>query len=466
MKIRWFILFFLMTATGPAEEWNRFRGPNGSGISDATGLPVEFGRAKNIDWRTEIPFGRSSPILARDCVVVTGSEGEKLITVCIDRKTGRVAWRRELLRDRTQEIYKDNDTATPTPASDGENIYVFFADLGLVSYGPGGEERWRFKLGPFHNFYGISASPVVYGDTLVQVCDSRRGSFIIALDKDSGSVRWRKERPMAKTEAYSTPILWMPEGGKAQVVVVGAYRIDGYALDSGQNLWWVGGQGTSPISSPVLDNGILFATSHGADKPQLEPWAQLSRRDKDKDGRISALEIGEYNMLGDHFGWLDRNEDGFLTQNEWNEVLEESVSEHGLAAVRAGGSGDMTRKNLLWRSRKSYSDLTSPLLYRGVLYMVIDNGIVVSRDPETGEIWKIGRTKDAVESYYASPVAADGKVYLASHGGKISVLKAGPQWEVLSVNDLGEQCQATPAIGNGSIYIRTREALYRFSEKP
>jgi outer membrane protein assembly factor BamB len=452
MKMPFFIAFFLIATICPAQEWNRFRGPNGSGISDAKGMPVEFGRTKNIDWRTEVPFGRSSPILVGDHAVVTGSEGQKLITVCIDRGTGTVTWRREILRDRTQKIYKDN-------------IYVFFPDFGLISYGPDGEERWRFKLGPFHNFYGISASPVVYDDMLVQVCDSRSGSFILALDKDSGSIRWRKERPMAKTEAYSTPILWMSEAGKAQVVVVGAYRIDGYALDSGENLWWVGEQGTSPISSPVLEKGIIYATSHGEDNPQLEPWAQLSKQDKDKDGKISAVEIREYNMLGDHFGWLDRNEDGFITQGEWNEVLQESVSEHGLVAVRAGGSGDQTKKRLLWRSKKSYSDLTSPLVYQGVLYMVIDNGIVVSRNPDTGEIWKIGRTKDAVESYYASPVAADGKIYLVSHSGKISVLKAGPQWEVLAVNNLEEECQATPALGNGSIYIRTSEALYSFSKK-
>jgi len=465
MKLRLFIIFLMIAASCAAGEWNRFRGPNGSGISDTTNLPVEFGPAKNMNWRTEIPFGRSSPILIGDSIVVTGSEGQKLITTCINRETGRVIWQREIPRDRTQEIYKDNDTATPTPASDGENIYVFFPDLGLVSYGPEGEERWRFKLGPFRNFYGISASPVVYGDTLVQVCDQASGSFVIALNKDNGQVRWRKERPMAKTIAYSTPILWTPENGKAQIVIVGAYRIDGYDLDTGDNVWWVGGQGTSPISTPVLDKGIIFATSHGSDKPEMDPWAKVSQSDKDKDGKISAVEIRDNLMLGDHFGWVDRNEDGFLTEDEWDAILQESISEHGLVAVRAGGSGDQTANHLLWRNKKNYSDLTSPLVYQGVLYMVKEGGIVISLDPETGETWKIGRTKKAIEPYYASPVAADGKIYLVGNGGKVSVLKAGPQWEVLAVNDLKEECQATPAIGSGSIYIRTFKALYSFSEK-
>jgi len=463
---RWLVIIFFMIATTCwGEEWNRFRGPNGSGVSDATGLPLEFGSNKNIDWRKDIPFGRSSPILISDRIVFTGSEGQRLITMCLNRNTGQVIWQREILRDRTQKIYTDNDTATPTPVSDGKNVYVFFPDFGLVSYGPEGEERWQFKLGPFHNFYGISASPIVHGNTLVQVCDQRSGSFVIALDKDNGRIRWRKERPMAKGEAYSTPIIWKPENGKPQVVIAGAFRMDSYALDSGENVWWVGKQGTSPISTPALDKGIIFATSWGADKTQFDPWAKVSQADKDKDGKISEVEILEYPMLVDHFGWADRNRDDFITQDEWDEVLRESVSEHGLVAVQAGGSGDQTEKHLLWRNKKNYAELTSPLVYRGVLYMVKDGGIVTSLNPATGEAWKIGRTKEAIEPYYASPVAADGKVYLVSHSGKVSVLKADPQWEVLAVNDLGETCEATPAIGNRSIYIRTFNALYSFSIK-
>jgi outer membrane protein assembly factor BamB len=466
MRIRLLVFVLLIAATGWAEDWSRFRGRNGNGVSNATGLPVEFGMKKNIDWRTEVPFGRSSPILTAKRLIVTGSEGQKLITVCLDRKTGRVAWKREILRDRTQKIFKGNDTATPTPASDGKNIFVFFPDFGLVSYALDGKERWQLKLGPFNSFYGVSASPIVHGNTLVQVCDQRSGSFIIALDKDTGRVRWRKERKEVKTEGYSTPLVWSPESGKAQVIVSGAYRIDAYAVDSGENVWWVGKQGTYPISTPVLANGVIFATSSGEDKPAYDPWDKFSGRlDKNKDGKISFEELRVDPMYGDHFGWADRNSDGFVTAVEWNEILRESVSDHGMAAIRAGGAGDQTEKHLLWRYKKEYSQIASPLVYQGVLYMIKDGGIVTSLNPATGEAFKTGRSKDAIEAYFASPVAADGKVYLASNDGKVSVLKADPQWEVLAVNDLGEECQATPAIGGRSIYIRTAKALYSFSEK-
>jgi len=461
------LIFVLMVATtGSAEDWSRFRGPNGSGVSNATGLPVTFGPAKNIDWRSEVPFGRSSPILTADRVIVTGSEGQKLITVCLDRATGKVVWRREILRDRTEKIFKGNDTATPTPASDGRNLYVFFPDFGIVSYSLDGKARWRLKLGPFHSFYGISSSPIIHGNTLVLVCDQKSEGFIIALDKDTGRLRWRKDRPQAKTEAYSTPIVWTPQNGKAQVIVAGAYRIDAYAIDTGENLWWVGKQGTAPISTPALANGLIFVTSWGADKPAYPPWDTIAAKlDKNKDGKISAEEASVDPDWGDHFGWADRNGDGFLTEDEWNEILRESVSEHGLVAVRAGGIGDQTETHLVWRYKKDYSEITSPLVYRDVLYTVKDGGIVTSLNPGTGEVYKTGRSKDAIAAYFSSPVAADGKVYLVSQDGKVSVLRADPQWEVLAVNDLGEECQATPAIGGGSIYIRTAKALYSFSEK-
>ncbi len=322
------------------------------------------------------------------------------------------------------------------------------------------------KLGPFKSFYGMAASPILYENVLVQVCDQKGGSFIIALDKGTGRVRWRKERSEAKLEAFSTPIIWTPKGGKAQVIVSGSYRIDAYAIDTGENLWWVGKQGTSPISTPALANGMIYATSWGADQPTYDPWEKVTERfDKNKDGKISPEEIAVEPMYVDHFGWVDSNGDGFITAPEWEEIRRISVSEHGLVAVQAGGSGDQTEKHLIWRNKKDYSEVTSPLVYRGVLYMVKDGGIVTSLNPSTGKVFKAGRSKDAIEAYFASPVAADGKIYLVSNDGKISVLRADPQWEVLAVNDLGEECQATPAIGGRSIYIRTAKALYRFTQR-
>jgi len=187
-----------------AEGWPRFRGPNGSGVSENTGLPAEFGPAKNLLWKTAVPSSRSSPVMAGDRIFPTAAEGEKLLTLCLEISTGRLRWRREIVRPRATPIYKTNDAASPSPVTDGNNVYVFFPDLGLVSFGPDGGERWRLPLGPFQTFYGLGASPILAGDTLLLICDTRTKAFLIAVVAASGRVRWRVERSEIVLEGYSS----------------------------------------------------------------------------------------------------------------------------------------------------------------------------------------------------------------------------------------------------------------------
>jgi len=188
----------------------------------------------------------------------------------------------------------------------------------------------------------------------------------------------------------------------------------------------------------------------------------LEKLDANKDGKLSREEFSKDPTMKDHFGWVDTDNDGIITRTEWDQKMKESVTEHGVTGSKIGGVGDRTEGNLIWRYKKSYSNLITPLVYRDVLYLVKDGGIITTLNPKTGEVLKIGRTKDAIDEYFASPVAADGKIFLLSHSGKVTVLKAGPQWEVLSVNDLDETSQATPAIADGHIYVRTYKALYSF----
>ncbi len=154
------------TDATPTNEWLQFRGPNGSGVASGFALPSEFNSTKNLVWKTTVPFARSSPVVTSDRLFITASEGDKLITLALDRKTGKVVWRRDVPRARQMTIYKANDGASPSPVSDGKNVFVFFAELGLISYGPDGKERWRVPLGPFNSFYGMAGSPVLAGNTL------------------------------------------------------------------------------------------------------------------------------------------------------------------------------------------------------------------------------------------------------------------------------------------------------------
>lgn len=463
MQIQFAIIsiFLISLSSAVAQDWPQFRGINGTGVSPDRGLPSVFGKA-NLDWRLAVPFGRSSPIVAGDRIYLTALEGEKLITLAVDRKKGMVLWRREIIRDHAHKLYKGNDSASATPVADGRNVYAFFTDFGLVSYDRDGRERWRLRLGPFNNFYGVSSSPVISNGILIQVCDQRKGSFLIAVDTGTGKIRWRKERPGSDVEGFSTPVFWQ-ENGKTQIIVSGVGRVDAYALETGENLWWVGEQGAWPIATPALGNGVLFVSGYGNASPTSPPFAQIRKRlDKNGDGQIQPEEGKAEEFFRDHFGYLDADGNGAVTEGEYEAFRKLEIRKYGLVAVQAGGRGDQTAHHLLWRYDKSYPFVTSPVLYEGVLYFVKDGGIITSMNPSKGEVWKVGRTRDALGEYFASPVAADGKLYFVSLEGKLTTVKANKQWDILAVSDLGEESYATPAVASGRIYIRTRDALYSF----
>ena len=460
------IAFVIVTASSihaqqSTNEWPQFRGPNGTGVAEGVALPAELGSNKNVVWKTPVPFARSSPIVTADRIFLTAGESDKLVTIALDRKTGKVLWRREVPRARHMPIYKANDAASPSPVSDGKNVYAFFAELGLISYGPDGKERWRVPLGPFNSFYGMGGSPVLAGNAVVMVCDHRTDSFIIAVDARDGKTLWKTSR--ANFEGYSTPAIYKPKDGPAQVIVLGSNSVDSYSLDKGERLWWVSRVGNYPKGVPVLGSGIVYVLGEGGEQPFLPPFEEsLKQYDKDKDQKIHRDEIKAQKEFSEHFGWLDPNSDGYIDREEYDFVRNSTVGAHGLTAIRLSGKGDLTESNVAWRLQKAYPSIPAPLLYNGVMYLMKEGGIFSSVDPANGQVLKQGRTPEALEEYYASPVAADGKIYVVSASGKVTVLKADAQWEILSTSDLGEEVWATPAIAGNNLYVRTRSALYSF----
>lgn len=463
--MRLVLAFAFLAGSMFAGDWLRFRGPNGAGVSDTISLPVQFGPTQNVVWKTKVPFGRSSPIVAGDRVFLTAGEGEKLITLALDRSSGKILWRREIVRPRHMAIYKGNDAASPTPVSDGTNVYVFFAELGLVSYGPDGNERWRLAMGPFHSFYGMGASPILAGSTLLMVCDQRGSPFLAAVDARTGKLRWKTDRANL-LEGFSTPVVYTPEGGKPQVLVLGSGTLDAYALDTGQRLWWVEQVGYFPKGGPVLGENMVYVSAPRSSESALPPAQVMFKKfDANGDGRIQLDEMRSDAYLTEHFGWVDANRDGVIDEREYNLIRAVgSAAGGGLTAVRLGGAGNLTATNVAWQFTKSYPNIPAPLLYRGVLYSIKTGGIITALDPATGEVLKAGRTEKAMEEYFSSPVAGDGKLFLVSESGKVSVVGAGAAWEVLAVNDLDEECWATPAIADGKLYVRTRGMLYSFAE--
>lgn len=460
-----------LTVTASAQQesaWSQFRGPNGSGVVASSALPTEFDANKNVIWRTDLPHGHSSPALYGDRIFLTGSESEKLFTLCISRESGKILWRRQAPRDRVSKLDGRNSDASPTPAVDGDTVMVFFHDYGLIAYDHDGEERWHLPLGPFNNLYGMGASPILVADRVILACDQSTGSYVIAVAKSDGEVLWKVDRPRA-TSGHSTPIVYRPETGMPQIILPGSFLLDAYDAATGARIWWVRGLPFEMKSVPVIDGGVLYVSGYAS--PLNQPGNQvvlpsfeqtLAANDADHDGLISKSEMPRSRASG-YFDFVDLGADGSLDSSDWAYLLAALASKNGILAIKLGGDGDMTEENILWSYHRSVPQLPSPLIYRGVLYMLNDaGGLLTTLRPGDGEVIERGRLKDGVDNYYASPVAADGKIFIVSESGIVSVLPAGGSLEALAINDLDDRCYATPAIDSGRIYLRTISALYCF----
>jgi len=463
-----------------AEDWSQFRGPNGTGVSITTGLPLEFGPDKNVVWKTPLPPGHSSPVLTKTRIFLTAHSNVKdkhqLFVICLDRQTGKLIWQREVTRSRAGRLQNVNGPASPSPVTDGDNVFVFFQEFGMVSYDANGKERWKLPLGPFNMFYGFGASPILVDDKVILPVDQDNpNSFLIAVDKNNGRVRWKIERPEV-ISGYSTPIVYQPNRGAKQVVIPESFQLSAYSVEDGKRVWFVRGLACEMKSIASHDAEYLYVNGWGF--PQNQPGQQvktipfaeaLTKYDTDHDGQISKSEVTGKEMmdrmLKSAFEAFDTDRDEKLNEKDWGIFRAMLASENGLLAIKLGGQGDQTATAIRWRYQKPVPQVPSTLLYKGVLYMVNDGGVLISFDPATGNVIKQGRLQGAIDKYFSSPVAADDKVFLIGEGGAVSVLKAAGEWEILKVNQLDDECFATPAIADGRIYIRTRSALYCFGNK-
>jgi outer membrane protein assembly factor BamB len=462
-------LLLASTITAAAPDWSRFRGPNGSGVSTATNIPVEFGPAKNLLWRLALPKGHSSPVLLSDRIYLTALRADALVTIAIDRLTGRILWERAAPPVKTTIVDKRNNPASPSPAVEENAVYVFFPDYGLIAYDASGRERWMMPLGPFNNIYGMGASPVIVGDLVVLACDQSLGSFIIAVSKRTGRVEWKVDRPEAKS-GHSTPIVWRGPAGKDQILVAGSFLLTSYDAATGRKLWWVGGLPFEMKSTPVIGGETIYVNGYGApvndpgNKITIPPADEVWKTyDVDGDGLISKAEFPKFTPAF-WFDVVDLDHNGFLTRDEWAYYRAALDSENGMLAIRLGGSGDMSDRAIRWKYQRNVPQLPSPLLYGGILYMVNDNGIVTTLDPETGTMIKQGRLMGALGAHFASPIAADGHIFFTTEAGAVVVMSPGGDITPKVVNELDEDVYATPAFADGRIYVRTTSALYAFGK--
>jgi outer membrane protein assembly factor BamB len=459
------LLFPILALSLCGADWPQLRGPNGSGLCPScTQLPTEFGPQKNILWKADLPGGKSSPILVGDRIFVTATEGDDLITICLSRTTGKVLWRQSVRAARREAQHALNHRAAPTAVTDGKNVFVFFADFGLLAYDLEGKQRWQLPLGPYNSQHGIVASPIYADGKVILVCDTDTDAYIIAVDAGSGKIAWKAPREVIN--GYSTPVVYRPADGPTQIIAAGSYQLTAYSVSNGEVVWFVRGLTCQPKSAPTISGNTLYFNgwtpgNDAGEQVDLPPFAEVAAAaDANHDGKLAQAELPKPWQPTGTWRAVDLDRDGFLDEREWTFFRTRRASRNGLLAVKLGGRGDVTNTHVLWRFEKSLPDVPAPLVYKDVVFLIRSGGIATTLNAQTGKVLKQARLMGALEDYYSSPIIVDDKLYIASEHGKVVVLRATGDWEILAINEFGADIYATPAISEGYMYIRTQNALY------
>ncbi len=404
------VLLLALAAVTFADNWPQWRGPALNGISSEKNLPLKWSPTENITWKLPVPDrSGATPIIWNDHVFLNVAEGDELSLWCVSRKPGTLLWKKHL--GGGNHMMRKQNMSSPSPVTDGKAVWVMTGTGILKSFDFKGTELWardiQKEYGQFGLNWGYASSPLLYEDSLyVQVLHGMKTddpSYLLRIDKQSGKTLWRVERPTRaqreSPDSYATPTL-LQTGKGVELVILGGDCVTGHDLATGKELWR--GNGLNPDNNPfyrVIASPVAF------------------------DGVVYA-----------------------------------PTRIKPLTAFRGGGRGDITESHRLWTFQNG-PDVPTPVTDGKYFYIVSDNGVMWCLDARTGqEIW--GRQRLKSGTYSSSPVLADGKIYVTNEDGVTTVVKAGPQFEILAENDLGDYCLSSPAISDGQIFLRTSKFLY------
>ena len=393
-------------------DWPQFRGPDGQGHSDQTGIPIHWKEGENITWKTAVPGqGWSSPVIAGDQVWMTSAEvdGKSLHAICIDKRSGKLLHNVEVLTPQDAgPLHRLNGYASPTPVLDGERVYTHFGPRGSVCLDTAGKIIWKNNSFKYNVIQGAASSPILHGDMLILTCDGIDNQFIVALDKRTGKIKWKqprahleaaaKKRSIAKM-SYSTPLI-QRINGVPQLVCSGADHVASYDLKTGAEIWWMPYDGFSIVGRPSYGNGLFYVVG---------------------------------SIRQDHFC---------------------------VYAVHPG-KGRLRDDQVVWQRSISIPHVSSPLLVGRELFVVHDGGVASCVDALTGkEHWRerLGGNHDA------SPVEIRGRIYFCNREGKTTIAAASDKFEVLAINQLKGTFKASPAIADGALFLRSDTHLYRIEK--
>ncbi|HAD60539.1 MAG TPA: serine/threonine protein kinase [Planctomycetaceae bacterium] len=406
------LILFAVCDSASAEDWTRFRGPNGQGISSEKNLPLKWSEDENIVWKTPISgTGWSSPIIHGDHIFMTSAEddGASCRVICVNRTSGKVLWNEEVHRQEPGAKRRQNSYATPTPVTDGKQVYAVFYDGTVVAVDFTGKRVWKNQEVKFFSLHGLGASPVLADGQLIMAFDGSsrddqatgwkkpwKQAVVLALDTKDGSVRWKGHRGESRV-GHVTPIL--VEDGKL-LVSAGGDRVQGFDVKTGKRIWSIYSQGEGVTPSPVVGGGLIY-TSSGFEAPTLR-------------------------------------------------------------AIRLGGEGDVTESHIAWEQTKGVSALASLLYIKPYVYTITRSNILHCLDAGTGEIVWMQRLTGV---HSASPVYADGRIYVLSEEGVTLVLKPGDKYEEIASNKLEGNYLASMAVSRGQFFIRSADHLYCIGAK-
>ncbi|HKG21421.1 MAG TPA: PQQ-binding-like beta-propeller repeat protein, partial [Blastocatellia bacterium] len=420
-------------------NWPGFRGTGAQGVADGYPTRVAWnadavaGKPSGVSWRAEVPgLGHSSPIVWGDRIYVAtavrlsgkaslrigyygdvkpakDNDEQKWMILCFDKRSGKRCWERTVRTSKpATERHEKSTHANTTLITDGQRLVAFFGSEGLYCFDLKGKLLWSKSLGVINNSWhgigwGYSSSPALYRDRIVLLCDDPQNPFLAAFHLSDGKELWRVSRKGDCEGSWGTPLIH-GDGARTQVVTNGWPYIISYDLESGKELWRLRGGGDIPIPTPFVADGlIVVSNAHGGKAPlfAIRPSAQ---------GDIS------------------------------------------LAA------GSTSNDSIVWSVPNGGSYISTPVVYRGYIYLANHNGVLRCFDFKTGAKMYEERL-GADSSCSASLVAADGKIYCPAEQGVVHVIKAGPTLEVLAKNEMGEPCLATPAVSQGVLYFRTSGSL-------
>ena len=424
-------------------NWPSFRGPGASGVADGLPLPADWDgpTSRNVRWKTPIPgLGHSSPIiwgnrlfvstaisgvekpelkvgLYGDIGSVQDNTSHRWVVYCLDTQTGKIVWEKTVYAGVPKVKRHPKAThANSTLATDGRHLIAFFGSEGIYCFDMDGTQQWKRDLGVLDSAFYVApeaqwefaSSPIIYQDSVLIQCDVLNGSFVAALNIKDGTDLWRT--PRADVPTWGTPTVHA-DGAAAQMIVNGYKHTGGYDVRTGKELWRLKGGGDIPVPTPVVAHGLVFITNaHGPMAP------------------IYAIRL---NATGDIS----------LTANE------------------------SSNQFVAWSYPRDGAYMSTPLVYGDYLYNTRINGVLNCYEAKTGTRAYQQRLGGGTSGFSASPVAGDGKVYIPSEDGDIYVVKAGPAFELVSRNTMGEICMASPAISGGVLYFRTQSHVVAVAAK-